>query len=135
MIPVTEAERRQCFLQVIGKDHPLMKLILKCIHNNPKQRSHVTEISHRLSKLASKLPPKHSQLEMLELRTATSGKKADEHTSPTRTKRPVEKHPISDEDKEIEAKCTSHQVCLYYTTATLKGHAHELFFLLFPRSL
>lgn len=112
MIPITEAERRQCFLQVIGNDHPLMKLILKCINNNPKQRSHVTEISQRLSKLVSKLPPKHSQLEEMELKTATSGKKADKDTSPRRTKHLVEKHPISDADKKREAKCVSYQVCL-----------------------
>ena len=44
MVPVTEAERRQVFLQDIGYDHPLMDLILKCIHNDPKQRAHATEI-------------------------------------------------------------------------------------------
>ena len=35
LIPVTEAERREVFLTKIGKDHPAMDLILKCIRNNP----------------------------------------------------------------------------------------------------
>ena len=35
LIPVTEAERREMFLQTIGNDHPLMDLILKCIKNHP----------------------------------------------------------------------------------------------------
>ena len=44
MIPVSEAERRDVFLQAIGYNHPLMKLILKCISNNPKQRVHIDVI-------------------------------------------------------------------------------------------
>ena len=35
LIPVTEAERREVFLQTVGNDHPLMDLILKCIDNHP----------------------------------------------------------------------------------------------------
>ena len=44
MIPVTEAERRQNFLEDIGSDHPLMHLIQKCIHNDPTQRGRASEI-------------------------------------------------------------------------------------------
>jgi serine/threonine protein kinase len=40
LVPVTEAERREVFLQAIGNDHPLMDLILKCISNNPRGRAH-----------------------------------------------------------------------------------------------
>lgn len=126
MTPVTEAERRQCFLQVIGKDHPLMKLILKCIDNNPKQRSHATEISCRLSQLASKSPRKHSQQEMMESRQTTNGKQAEKDMPPRISKCLVEeKCPTSKVDKKSEVRCISHQVC--YTTAILSGHAHEHF--------
>ncbi|MCG8622330.1 MAG: protein kinase, partial [Proteobacteria bacterium] len=41
MIPVSEAQRRDVFLQVIGYSHPLMELILKCVSNDPQQRFHV----------------------------------------------------------------------------------------------
>ena len=44
MTPVSEAERREVFLRAIGNDHPLMDLILKCIHNYPKSRAHASEI-------------------------------------------------------------------------------------------
>ena len=44
MIPITEAGRRQVFLQDIRSDHPLKNLILKCIHNDPKQRACASEI-------------------------------------------------------------------------------------------
>lgn len=44
MIPVSEAQRRDVFLQVIGCNHPLMELILKCISNDPQQRAHADMI-------------------------------------------------------------------------------------------
>ena len=34
MIPVSEAEQCKIFFEAFGNDHPLMKLILKCIHNH-----------------------------------------------------------------------------------------------------
>ena len=43
-IPIPEAERRKCYLQELGQDHPLMDLILKCINNDPKRRAHASEI-------------------------------------------------------------------------------------------
>ena len=49
MIPVSEAERRDIFLQVIGYDHPLMRLILKCISNDPQQRVHIDGILEQTS--------------------------------------------------------------------------------------
>ena len=44
MIPVSEAERREVFLQAIGNDHPLMDIIMKCISNHPQSRAHTEEI-------------------------------------------------------------------------------------------
>ena len=44
MIPVTETERRDIFLQVIGNDHPLMDLIQRYIKNDPKCRPGTREI-------------------------------------------------------------------------------------------
>ena len=49
MIPVSEAERRDIFLQVIGYDHPLMGLIRKCISNDPQQRVHIDGILEQIS--------------------------------------------------------------------------------------
>ena len=40
VIPVTEAERHESFLKAIGDDHPLMKSIITCIHNDPSKRMH-----------------------------------------------------------------------------------------------
>ena len=44
MIPVSEAERRDVFLQAIGTDHLLMDLILKYINNHPQERAGAREL-------------------------------------------------------------------------------------------
>ena len=56
LIPVTEAERREVFFQVIGNDNPLMNLILKCINNHPKSRAHSSEIVERLAQVVLQFP-------------------------------------------------------------------------------
>ena len=66
LIPVTEAERREVFLQTIGKDHPLMDLIQKCISNHPKSRARASEIVERLAEMVVQFPTLYSnRLEML----------------------------------------------------------------------
>ena len=53
MISVTEAERRDRFLQAIGNDHPLMNLIVQCINNNPQSRAHASEIVEQLAEMVN----------------------------------------------------------------------------------
>ena len=66
LIPVTEAERRELFLRAIGNDHPLMDLILKCIHNHPQARAPASEIVERLADMVLQFPASYAnQLEML----------------------------------------------------------------------
>ena len=67
LIPVTEGERREVFLQAIGNDHPLMDLILKCIHNHPKSRAHASEIVERLAEMVLQFPASFAnRLDMLQ---------------------------------------------------------------------
>ena len=66
LIPVTEAERRDVFLRAIGSDHPLMNLILRCIHNNPKHRAHASEIVQHVAAMTKQCPASFAnRLEML----------------------------------------------------------------------
>ena len=66
LIPVSEAERREVFLQVIGSDHPLMDLILKCVSNHPQARAHAIEIVVRLADMVLQYPASFAnRLEML----------------------------------------------------------------------
>ena len=54
--PPTEAKRREQYLQWIGKDHPLMALVHKCIDNDPQKRPDAKEILERSSEMVSKFP-------------------------------------------------------------------------------
>ena len=49
MIPVSEAERREVYLEVIGKNHSLMALVEKCISNYPQLRPQTHDIVKKLS--------------------------------------------------------------------------------------
>ena len=48
MIPVSEAERREVFLQAVGNRHPLVDLIHRCINNDPQARPHTAEIVQQI---------------------------------------------------------------------------------------
>ena len=56
LIPVTEVERRNKYIQLIGRSHPLMSLILKCIDNDPEQRSHANTIVDKLKEMVVQFP-------------------------------------------------------------------------------
>ena len=58
LVPVSEAERRQMFLDICQATHPLdlMPLILQCIDNNPQQRLCVEEIVTNMKEMTSKYP-------------------------------------------------------------------------------
>ena len=56
LILVTEAERREVFLQAIENDHPLMDLISRCINNDPKCRPHASEIVDRMAAMMQRFP-------------------------------------------------------------------------------
>ena len=61
MIPVSEAERRQSFLKIIG-DHPLLNVIMTCIHNDPRERMHADEILRHTSEMVAQFPKMHIQV-------------------------------------------------------------------------
>ena len=59
-IPVTEAERRWKFLNKCQISHPLKELILKCIHNYPKERACLREIVESMKEMVSQYPASYS---------------------------------------------------------------------------
>ena len=56
LVAVSEAERRKIFLDMIGDDHPLMKLILQCISNDPHLRPSVQVITKKLAQMVQLFP-------------------------------------------------------------------------------
>ena len=71
MIPQSETDRRQEKLDAIGRDHPLMSLILRCLHNSPARRPEAVEILTQVSRVAAQFPPS-SQNKVELLRQVTS---------------------------------------------------------------
>ena len=62
LTPVSEAERRKDFLEAVGDDHPLMKLICRCIDNDPQIRPHISEIVDQLANMVTSHPPLFANL-------------------------------------------------------------------------
>jgi serine/threonine protein kinase len=68
LIPVTEAERREVFLQEIGNSHQCMSVIKKCIDNDPQRRACATEILGDITSLKPATSLSADPLEMLKLK-------------------------------------------------------------------
>ena len=65
MIPVSEVEQREAFLQLLDSDHLLFPLILQCISNCPQQRPIASEIVENLSKMLEIHPLANSSTNQL----------------------------------------------------------------------
>ena len=81
LIAVTEAERREQYLQAIGNNHPLMGCILSCIESSPKKRPNTNTIVKEISDMVSKFPPSYTDL----LETMTLIKDEDKLTESLKT--------------------------------------------------
>ena len=75
MIPVSEAERREVFLQAIEDSHPLIGLIRRCISNSPKRRPTTEEIVDCLAKLVQQFPSASSSHLTLKMPTTDERRK------------------------------------------------------------
>ena len=56
LLPVSEADRRDEYLQQIGLNHPLMGLIRRCISNNPGERASASDIAQQMSQIVQQFP-------------------------------------------------------------------------------
>ena len=67
LLPLSEAERRNQYLQDIGNAHPLMDLILRCVSNDPEQRARAAEIVQQVEHMTRQSPPTFAnRVEMLQ---------------------------------------------------------------------
>ena len=66
LLGVSEADRRDEYLQAIGDAHPLMDLILRCVSNDPQQRATAEQIVQRMEHMTCHSPPSFpNRVEML----------------------------------------------------------------------
>ena len=67
LVGVTEFDRREKYINHIGKQHPLMKLIQLCLSNCPSHRPTSSEVHQQVSTVATDHPPSFAnRVEMLE---------------------------------------------------------------------
>ena len=67
MIPVSEVERRDEYLQEIGNDHPLMGLIHQCLSNMPTRRPEAPALLEQVNAILSTLPqPFTNRVQMIQ---------------------------------------------------------------------
>ena len=67
LLPLSEAERRNKYLQDIGNAHPLMGLILRCVSNDPERRARAAEIFQQVEHMTRQSPPTFAnRVEMLQ---------------------------------------------------------------------
>ena len=67
LLPLSEAERRNQYLQDIGNAHPLMGLIRRCVSNNPECRARAAEIVQWVECMTCQTPPTFAnRVEMLQ---------------------------------------------------------------------
>ena len=96
LIPVSEAERREDFIRKIGRDHPLIDLITRCLNNNPQRRARAVEIAQRMADLILQFPPSfENRVEMLRRISADITEKGELHQE-------IEKKASTIEEKQGE---------------------------------
>ena len=67
LIPQSEAQRREEYLETIGEDHPLRQLILECLSNHPGHRPNIEVVLDRIREILVRFPPSYeNKLEVLE---------------------------------------------------------------------
>ena len=68
LVPVSEPERRQQYLDLIGKEHCLMPLAMQCLQNDPGLRPDAVEVAGILESLQGSNPvPTTSHLDLLQV--------------------------------------------------------------------
>ena len=67
LVGVTEFDRREEYINLIGNEHPLMTLIRHCLSNSPSHRPTSSEVHQRVSAVAADHPPSFTnRVEMME---------------------------------------------------------------------
>jgi len=67
MVPATEVERREEYLQDMGDTHPLIALTHQCLSNNPLTRPEAPEILTRINEMMPQFPPSfQNKVELLQ---------------------------------------------------------------------
>ena len=78
LVGVSEFDRRDEYITLIGNEHPLMTLIQGCLSNNPSHRPTSSEVHQRVSAVSADHPPSfNNRVEMMDrIKTLSQEKEA-----------------------------------------------------------
>ena len=110
LTPLSEAERREKYLEEIGEDHPLMGMIQDCLSNYPPRRPDAEEILCQVREVAIQFPPSFDNRAQMLLQYRVDS---------------AEKERLSAELEQSEAQSTK-QRQQYESEIKQMGHAHSL---------
>ena len=141
LVAVSEAKRRQKYLEVVGQNHPLMSLILKCIDNNPKSRPSAKEIVEQIKEKAETVTASFKdRVERMKFVAEREAEKRQKEELERNLKLKEEQDEILKLQKLLERrKTTSHvpvilallvtgmcvSIFIAYYTSTYELHHHE----------
>ena len=139
LVGVTEFDRREEYINLIGNEHPLMTLIQGCLSNSPSHRPTSLEVHQRVSAVAADHPPSFTnRVEMMERIKALGEEKEriisdKEHAITEKDAAIMERDRSIAELKEtqsnIDGVCQSHSIeveALQIVNADLKANTEHL---------
>ena len=104
LVGVTEFDRCEEYINLIGNEHPLMTLIQGCLSNSPSHRPTSSEIHQRVSAVAADHPPSFTnRVEMMD-RIKTFGQE-NERVLAEKDTIVVEKDAVTREKEKISVIC------------------------------
>ena len=120
LVGVTEFDRREEYINLIGNEHPLMTLIQGCLSNSPSHRPTSSEVHQRMSEVAADHPPSFTnRVEMMERIKTLGGEKervrsekdnavAEKDAATTERDRSIAE--LKDTQSNIDSLCQLHAI-------------------------
>ena len=128
VLGVSEFNRREDYINDIGKEHPLMTLIQHCLSNSPSHRSTSSEVHQQVSAVAADHPPSFSnRMEMLErikaLREEKENVRMQVGAQPLQS---VESHEVRSQTSDLQAEIEELRVALASKDALLSSESNKI---------
>ena len=122
VVGVTEFDRREEYINLIGNEHPLMTLIQGCLSNSPSHRPTSSEVHQRVSAVAADHPPSFTnRVEMMD-RIKTLGQEK-ERVQAEKDTAVAEKDAVTREKEKISSELEEAQSTI---CSLRKSHSIEV---------
>ena len=105
LTPVSESDRREEYLNVIGHNHPLMELIQRCLSNSPHHRPEAEAVLQRVNEVSSRFPASFTnKIEMMKGYQAKAESESSQSKQLIQEKEAAERQNLA-HSIEVEQSC------------------------------